>query len=162
MALFLLGLLASVPLAILANLLTPRVSTALAKRNTSRRQARIEKIHSQAELVEAYRDSPSLAVAAFARRLGFCVSEWAAAVLLNVGSALFLMNPHDLGAAVNVWIWMGFVVLVLAEHDVLGVVLLSKKITDAEWYAERTARQLRRLGESPQPEAATAASAEVS
>jgi hypothetical protein len=159
MTLFLLGLIASVPLGILANLLTLRVATALAERSARRRQARIERIRREAAEVTAYRDGSSNVMAArLTGHIAATVGAFAFAVIFNVVSLVTTAAPsHNAsGYAIQVWAWVGIVSLTYAVYEALSTMYLCRNVFAPKWYEERTARELRKLGALPDRASAVA------
>jgi hypothetical protein len=160
MLLFLLGLLASVPLAILANMLTPRVTTAFAERSAKRRRARIAKIRREMARTSEYRDGPPGVVIAFLiKKLTVVVLFVGFSVIFNtaIGAVMLNQNPgRYLSGTQTAAVFMGVVTLVIAEIRANDLVEQCRRIYNVEWYARRTARELRKLGEpelldEPQP-----------
>jgi hypothetical protein len=160
MLLFVIGLVASVPLAIAANLLTPVVQTALAGRSAARRANRIAALQEELGLLARLRDQPSAAAAWLLRKLGWLVA-WMGGTVISVGVLIALTSakpqpslPSQLAVVcLTLLFWTS------AITRVLDMSAECRKIYSPEGYDARVAAQLLKLGAgpgrgAPSPEAA--------
>jgi hypothetical protein len=150
MLLFLLGLVASVPLAVLANLLTPVVTTGLATHSARRRQTRIMKIRKEIARVERYRDGPvNMLVAYLAIRIIGVVGNFAFTVLFTViGVGAILSQQQSAHAPGYATYICGLIGLAGSVYYSARIVRFCRKILNPKWYARLTTRELARLGEA--------------
>lgn len=85
MLLFAIGLLASIPLAVLANLLTPRIQTTIVGRNKKHQHKRIVKIRKEIAKVERYRTGTHGELLAYcAHQVVYCVMQFSLIVVVDV------------------------------------------------------------------------------
>lgn len=154
MLLFVLGLVASVPLAILANLVTPAVRDALAARLASRRQARVRELRKEMALIAEYRDGGNnRALAHLARQIIYTIGNFTLAVLLNVTAFVSIASPKaSIQSGAGQLALLGFIMLLVSMSVAIRTETLCRKIYDVKWYGRYTARVLRKLGEPSEPE----------
>jgi hypothetical protein len=154
MVLFVIGLVLGVPLAIAANLFTPRVQTLLASRSASRRERRIAKLRLQMDQVATYRDVPSVLLAVLVRGV-------LQVVLLSTLTIGFLVmatsNPKgnlatefiSNNAYIDTGLAFSLVTFLFDVYLVAAAITLCRKVYDAPSYLGETSRQLRKLGAEP-------------
>jgi hypothetical protein len=157
--LFVLGLVASVPLAIVANLLTPRVATALAERNAERREERIRRLRREYAQVTAYRNGTSNMMAArIMSRILRALALFAFAVIFNLVTVVATLSQAPFpSSALALCAVCGVASVALATYESISAGNLCGKVYQPRLYEERTVYELGKLGASLEPDDSAAA-----
>jgi len=149
---FVLGLAVGIPLAIVANLLTPPVRSALDKRSASRRVKRIANIRKLQELLAEVRAQPSRAVGELGLMLTRLLLWWTLTGVISLASLI-----TDLSTAKGIS-GMRDVLGVLYPLDLIysimatnGTVVMFRMLASPDWADRQAEKQLRKLGAEPEP-----------
>lgn len=148
MTLFLIGLLASIPVSIVANLATPCVRTWLVGRSSKRKIKRGQKIIYQLAAIERYRSgNGSGAVAQVGRLLIEAIGGFTFALLFGASVPALLNTEHPTIEAKTFSI-LSILFLYGAVFNTMRINRQLRRIRDFKSYRTRVTQELKRLGVS--------------
>ena len=147
MLLFLLGLVLSIPIAIVVNLLTPLLLARFDRRSAARRKRQVASIRDDLARMATLRSDPSAAVGNVGRRLLPPLTTFAYTVLFNV-VALVLGTQKGEAASVASYACaaVGFMLLIAAAVVTVRAAAFCRGLYDPAWHSQQAEKQLRRLG----------------
>ena len=150
MALFLLGLILSIPAAIVANILTPKVRSWYASRSLNNRQRKIERIQNELKSISDLRNGPVAEMTAYCTRLIIgTIGNFSFAVIFNVSFVAADTNSKALGKPFSAIVGlMGVITLWVAAYAGLKVQGRLMKIYKFSRYEVKVNRQLQELQRS--------------
>lgn len=158
MTLFVLGLVLSIPVAVVANLCTPWVRTIYATRGAARKRKRIKRIKKDLKRVGHYRNCPANELTAYvATRIIRVVGNFCFPVIF-LGAALFVKElsstsksgpvSFSLSAEVAVMLILSIISLFAAVFNGLNARRFFRSIYSFDSYRKDLEAQLERLGTS--------------
>ena len=144
---YIIGLLVSFTVGILANLCTPWVQRHLAEHNPGRTQRRAERIKKELKLIEDYRSGTNSGLVAYvARLIIMTVGNFALAVLLNLAAFIQVTsNRPEVEAGGGVTAVAGWIAMGVAIYTAMRFELWCRRVYDFKSYKERATRELNQL-----------------
>lgn len=159
MILFILGLVLSIPLAVLANLCTPWIRIWFANRNASRRAKRIEKIKIEILEVSEYRNgSPILMIAYTGRGIIATIANFTAAVVSVVGffigwfasSSISILSLSETSGVTLFFGILSIIIIPVSVYQASRFEASLDRVEHFDKYKLKIAKQLSKLGTSIQ------------
>jgi len=137
-------------MAILANLITPRVQIAVSKRSAKRRQEKIAKLYAELEEIRAFRASTHGEFLAFCtRKIIYFISQSILVIVADVTAVTFLLSgsQETLNSTQELIAIGASIVTFSVVWEANRIMTYINKIQRFERYEKELTQQLRKLGQ---------------
>jgi ABC-type transport system involved in cytochrome bd biosynthesis fused ATPase/permease subunit len=154
MTLFLLGLVFTIPLAILANMLTPRAQTLWATYSSSQRDKQIAKLNEEKAMMKRFSEDASALTAFIAARLAFLMLFFSAVVIIMILAATVVQYQSINGTARVVILGLAFIMFTYASIRGMRYRTVFDNISSYKEYEAKIDKQiedLQKIGRTTSP-----------
>lgn len=151
MILFVLGLVASVPLAILANIVTPYAQTAITNRSERRIEHRLAEIDKELKEIQSYRRSVYNEFIAYcSRKIIYFIVQFTLVGVVDILAVVAMANTNVTFKLSTPLAIVAVVATFLAIMDAQRTISYIYKISNFDRYQEKVTQELAKLASGPE------------